>query len=113
MSNNTTLPCSPPKVGEGYNIEPLDGLLIASTLTLTLSYVPQLMVTFRLRRADDVSLGMFYLALLRTVLWMTYKVLVYPTHTLLLACTSLILLIRVFTICVTTYYRRNPGRTED
>tara|TARA_A100001015_G_scaffold320455_1_gene446883 strand:+ start:4761 stop:5120 length:360 start_codon:yes stop_codon:yes gene_type:complete len=106
MSNSSN-PC-PPKVGEGYEIKPIDALLIASAFTLTLSYVPQIVVTCTLKRANDVSLGMFYLALLRTILWFTYKVLVYPDHTLLIACTALILIMRVFTLILISYYRKYP-----
>jgi MtN3 and saliva related transmembrane protein len=43
----------------------------AGTLT-TLSFVPQVMKTWRTRRADDLSLGMLLLFLLGVTLWEIY-----------------------------------------
>ncbi len=45
--------------------------LAAGALT-TISFVPQVMKTWRTRRADDVSLGMLLLFLLGVTLWEIY-----------------------------------------
>ena len=45
--------------------------VVAGTLT-TISFVPQVVKTWRTRRADDVSLGMLLLFTAGVLLWMIY-----------------------------------------
>ena len=49
--------------------------LVAGTLT-TISFVPQVIRTWRSKSAKDLSLGMFSLLALGTVLWLSYGILI-------------------------------------
>jgi MtN3 and saliva related transmembrane protein len=48
---------------------------VAGVLT-TLSFVPQVIKTWRTRKADDISLGMLLLFTLGVALWGTYGVII-------------------------------------
>lgn len=65
----------------------------AATLT-TAAFVPQAWLTWRTRRADGVSLGMYSIFTLGIVLWLTYGVLLgsWP----MIAANSVTLLLSVF-----------------
>ncbi|MBC7128604.1 MAG: SemiSWEET transporter [Thermoplasmatales archaeon] len=49
--------------------------LFAATLT-TISFIPQVIKTFRLRRAEDISLAMYVLFCTGIFLWLVYGVLI-------------------------------------
>jgi MtN3 and saliva related transmembrane protein len=52
--------------------------LVAGTLT-TISFLPQVVKTWKSRSAKDLSLGMFSIFCAGTVLWLLYGILIYST----------------------------------
>ncbi len=51
---------------------------IAGALT-TMSFIPQVLKTWRSRSANDISVGMFVLFSLGVILWLVYGVLIHAT----------------------------------
>ncbi|MEO8407296.1 MAG: SemiSWEET transporter [Oxalobacteraceae bacterium] len=69
----------------------------AATLT-TAAFVPQAWLTWRTRRADGVSLGMYSVFALGVAMWLIYGVLLgsWP----MIAANSITLLLAVFILCM-------------
>jgi len=52
----------------------IDGLAYVAGVIVFFSYVPQIIKSCRTKKVDDLSLSMFYLALLSTVLYLIYAI---------------------------------------
>ena len=63
---------------------------VAGTLT-TVSFVPQVMKTWRSRSASDISFGMFMLFSLGVLLWLFYGMLIHSMPVILSNAVTLVL----------------------
>lgn len=64
--------------------------LIAATLT-TLSFVPQVVKTWKMKETRDISLSMFVMLAIGIVLWMVYGFIIQDLPVILANCMSFIL----------------------